>query len=587
MSLAFLHYNLSPITYPPPLIPNDDPKLKEQLAKIWQQSQERLTQQKAAAQKVPYLDLTTAPIQLDAFSLLSKQRAEQLQALVIERKGPRVALVAANPKSPEIAALVAELEKKDLRVAVFEASREGIAYGISLYAKIPKEVSGINTRVDVSPEKVAELEKELTSLEKVRAFLSELLTGDVQTGEILNVVLAGGLTNRASDIHFETMDGGAARLRYRIDGVLQTVLEPIPKEVYSLVLLRIKLLANLRLNISTIAQDGAFALKLGNLEIELRVAIAPSEFGEAIVMRILDPRSIQITLDQLGLRPDDLSIIQEALHAPNGMILNTGPTGSGKTTTLYAFLRTLATPDVKIITIEDPIEYHLTGIEQTQTNEKSGYTFANGLRSMMRQDPDIILVGEIRDKDTADTALQAALTGHLVFSTLHTNSSAGVIPRLLDLGAQAVSIGPALNLVIAQRLVRKLCEHCKVAVPLDETLKSRIASFIKSLPPRVDAKGAQEATVVFRAGGAGDKPGCEACHFTGYKGRCGIYELLKIDNSFETLISKHAGEAEIEAFSKKQGIVLLQQDGVLKVLSGTTSFEEVESVTGPIEWENQ
>lgn len=566
------------------MIPNEDPKLKEQLAKIWQQSQERLTQQKAAAQKIPYLDLTTAPIQLEAFSLLPKQKAEQLQALVIEHKGPRIALVAVNPKSPEIAALIAEFEKKDLKVALFEASRESVAYGISLYAKIPKEIAGINTRVDVSPEKVEELEKQLTSLERVHDALGELLVGDVQTGEILNVVLAGGLTNRASDIHFETMDGGAARLRYRIDGVLQTVLEPIPKETYSLVLLRIKLLANLRLNIATIAQDGAFALKLGALEIELRVAIAPSEFGEAIVMRILDPRSIQITLDQLGLRQDDLAIIQEALKAPNGMILNTGPTGSGKTTTLYAFLRTLATPDVKIITIEDPIEYHLAGIEQTQTNEKAGYTFASGLRSMMRQDPDIILVGEIRDKDTADTALQAALTGHLVFSTLHTNSSAGVIPRLLDLGAQSVSIGPALNLVIAQRLVRKLCEHCKVAIPLDDVTHKRIEAFLGSLPPRVDTAVVKEATVVFKAGGTTERPGCEQCHFTGYKGRLGIYELLRIDDSFESLISKHAGEAEIEAFSKAQGIVLLQQDGILKVLAGITSLEEVESVTGPIEW---
>jgi type II secretory ATPase GspE/PulE/Tfp pilus assembly ATPase PilB-like protein len=431
----------------------------------------------------------------------------------------------------------------------------------------------------VSAEKVAELEKELTSLQKVSEAVSKFLVGAPQTGEVINVVLAGALTNRASDVHFETADGGNARLRYRIDGVLQTVIEGIPKDLYHLILLRIKLLCNLRLNINTISQDGAFGIKLGNLEIELRVAISPSEFGEAIVMRILDPRSIQITMEQLGFRPDDLAIVKEELKAPNGMILNTGPTGSGKTTTLYAFLRTLATSEVKIITIEDPIEYHLAGIEQTQVNERVGYTFAGGLRSMMRQDPDMILVGEIRDQETAQIALQAALTGHVVFSTLHTNSSAGVIPRLLDLGAQPVSIGPALNLVIAQRLVRKLCEKCKVEEGI-ASYKEKIAKFLEELPERVDKTPYQNVEKIFVA----KDGGCEACHSTGYKGRCGIYELLRIDDSFETLISGRAGEGEIEKFSKTKGIVLLQQDGILKVLAGLTSLEEVESVTGPISW---
>jgi type II secretory ATPase GspE/PulE/Tfp pilus assembly ATPase PilB-like protein len=242
-------------------------------------------------------------------------------------------------------------------------------------------------------------------------------------------------------------------------------------------------------------------------------------------------------------------------------------------------LRTLATSEVKIITIEDPIEYHLAGIEQTQVNERVGYTFAGGLRSMMRQDPDMILVGEIRDQETAQIALQAALTGHVVFSTLHTNSSAGVIPRLLDLGAQPVSIGPALNLVIAQRLVRKLCEKCKVEEGI-ANYKEKIAKFLEELPERVDKTPYQNVEKIFVA----KDGGCEACHSTGYKGRCGIYELLRIDDSFETLISGRAGEGEIEKFSKTKGIVLLQQDGILKVLAGLTSLEEVESVTGPISW---
>ncbi len=561
------------------MIPNDDPKLKEQLSKIWQQSEERLAKAAAGKQRTAYLDLREAPIQIEAYKLLSEEKAKAAEILVIERKGYSLAAAAVNPQRAETVAVIKELKDQGFKISLFEVSKESLEYGLTLYDQLPKDRSEITTRVDVSAEKVAELEKELTSLQKVSEAVSKFLVGAPQTGEVINVVLAGALTNRASDVHFETADGGNARLRYRIDGVLQTVIEGIPKDLYHLILLRIKLLCNLRLNINTISQDGAFGIKLGDLEIELRVAISPSEFGEAIVMRILDPRSIQITMEQLGFRPDDLAIVKEELKAPNGMILNTGPTGSGKTTTLYAFLRTLATSEVKIITIEDPIEYHLAGIEQTQVNERVGYTFAGGLRSMMRQDPDMILVGEIRDQETAQIALQAALTGHVVFSTLHTNSSAGVIPRLLDLGAQPVSIGPALNLVIAQRLVRKLCEKCKVEEGI-ANYKEKIAKFLEELPERVDKTPYQNVEKIFVA----KDGGCEACHSTGYKGRCGIYELLRIDDSFETLISGRAGEGEIEKFSKTKGIVLLQQDGILKVLAGLTSLEEVESVTGPIEW---
>ncbi len=568
------------------MIANDDPKLKEQLAKLWRQSEERLTQQAASKQSAKYLDLTKSPIQLDALKYIDEKRARDIQALLIEHRGQLGALVARDPAAPKTQQLIKELQMKGItRLSVFEVSAESFEYGLTFYQFIPKEQAGINTRVDVSPEKVVELQKELVTLQKVDEALQGLFKKEIATGEILNVVLAGGLTNRTSDIHFETSAGGVARLRYRIDGELQTVTEPISKEIYRLILLRIKLLCNLRLNVSTISQDGRFTIALGDLQIELRVAIAPSEFGEAIVMRILDPRAINITLPQLGLRPDDLAIVAEALKMPNGMILNTGPTGSGKTTTLYAFLRTLATPDVKIITIEDPIEYHLQGIEQTQVDERSGYTFANGLRSMMRQDPDMILVGEIRDKETVDIALQAALTGHLVFSTLHTNSSSGVIPRMIDLGAQPVSIGPALRLVIAQRLVRKLCEKCKVAKPIETELKARIAGFLARMPARLDKKQYEEASQVFEIKTEGDKKGCEFCHFSGYKGRSGIYELLRVDEKFEPLIQKHAGEGEINAFSREQGIIYLQEDGILRVLSGQTSFEEVENVTGPIKWE--
>lgn len=558
------------------MIANKDPKLDEKLKQLWQESQERLTQKKAASQKAQYIDLTKSPIQLEALKLIPLERAQDIKAIVFEHKGQFAALAAVNPNDKKVQDFIKELNEQGIKVTVYEASKETFDYALTNYQYLPKKMAEINSRVDISPEKVLALQKELVTLEKVKGALLDLMKGEIATGEILNVILAGALTNRASDVHLETNESGN-RLRYRIDGLLQIVTEGISDDVYHLLVSRIKLLSNLRLNVSNVAQDGRFTIALGDLQIELRVAVAPSEFGEAIVMRVLDPRSINITLPQLGLRPDDLAIIKEELKAPNGMILNTGPTGSGKTTTLYAFLRTLATPDVKIITIEDPIEYHLEGIEQTQVDDAAGYNFANGLRSMMRQDPDIILVGEIRDQETVDIALQAALTGHLVFSTLHTNSSSGVIPRMLDLGAQQVSIGPALNLVIAQRLVRKLCEKCKVSKPIDAQLKSRIEKFLKRLPERVDKKQYEEAKEIFEA----NKDGCLACH-AGYKGRSGIYELLRVDDSFENMISKHAGEGEIKEFSRSQGIVFLQEDGILRVLTGQTSFEEVESITGPL-----
>jgi len=292
-------------------------------------------------------------------------------------------------------------------------------------------------------------------------------------------------------------------------------------------------------------------------------------------MRVLDPDSLKVNLEDLGLRPDDLEIIKTELSRPNGMILNTGPTGSGKTTTLYTFLLFKRDPEVKIITIEDPIEYHLDDIEQTQTDEEAGYTFAGGLRSMMRQDPDVILVGEIRDKETGGIAVQAALTGHLVFSTIHANSSAGAIPRLLDLGVKAASIGPALNIVIAQRLVRRICENCKVPQKPDEKLQAKVRKFLARLPDRIDKTKYENITLF--------KPkGCDKCNGIGYKGRIAIFGILQITKEMRAIISPSVTLGQIKEQSEKQGMVYMQQDGILKVISGITTFDEVIEATGPL-----
>lgn len=564
------------------MIPNDDPKLKEQLKKIWRESQERLVKTSATVQTGDYLDLTHAPIELDGLKLVEQSRAEEIGAVVFEHKGHKAALGAIHPDDPKVKALIDELKGKDFEVRIFVVSKESLEYALSFYQFIPKPGEDITSKVGIGAEEVSRLKKELVTVAKVgEALKAEFGANQIATKKIMEILLAGALNNRASDIHLESGEDNS-KLRYRIDGVLQIVVEGIPERIYHLVVSRIKLLSNLRINISSEKQDGRFTIDLDGVNIEMRVSVVPAEFGEAIVMRILDPSAIRLSLTDMGIRPDDLAIMKEEINAPNGMILNTGPTGSGKTTTLYAFLRTIADSETKVITIEDPIEYHLDMIEQTQVNPARGYTFASGLSALMRQDPDAILVGEIRDKETADIAIQAALTGHLVFSTIHANSAAGAVPRLLALGVKANSIGPALNLAIAQRLVRRICKECRVAVESSDDFKAKVEAFYKTLPERAVRPKVEEVKV-FNIKQEGDKKGCEKCNFSGYKGRVGIFELLRIDKEMEKLITETIGEATIEESAIKAGMVTMMQDGVLRVLSGETTFEEVEAVAGKIE----
>ncbi|OGY64164.1 MAG: hypothetical protein A3I89_03900 [Candidatus Harrisonbacteria bacterium RIFCSPLOWO2_02_FULL_41_11] len=445
------------------------------------------------------------------------------------------------------------------------------------YKYTVKKTGPITGRIDIDKERLAGLVKRLVELPIVKKEIDNFDFKKLPTAQILEIVLAGALSSRASDIHFEP-SRLAVKLRYRIDGDLNDVMDNLKLPIYNHIVSRVKLLSNLKLNVRDEAQDGRFTIGLGKKEIELRVAVAPSEFGEVIVMRVLDPDAINLSLEDLGFRKDDLEIILSELKRPNGMILNTGPTGSGKTTTLYAFLKYKNSPEIKIITIEDPIEYHLDGIEQTQVDLKANYNFANGLKSIMRQDPDAILIGEIRDKETAAIAIQSALTGHLVFSTVHANQAAGAIPRLIDLGVRPTSIGPSLNLIIAQRLVKKLCPKCKIGKKLEPKEKSALEKFLAHLPKRVNRDGYKNFSVFESAG----KKNCKECAGVGYKGRVGIYELLQVTKEIENLMNKKAGEADIYDFAVNQGMVTMQQDGILKVISGITTMEEVEKLTGPI-----
>jgi type II secretory ATPase GspE/PulE/Tfp pilus assembly ATPase PilB-like protein len=405
----------------------------------------------------------------------------------------------------------------------------------------------------------------------------------------METILAGAMQFDSSDIHIETSEN-EARLRFRVDGELQDI-GMLPIALYRLLLSRIKLLAKMKLNVRDRAQDGHFEITVDGKRIDIRVSIIPGQYGENINMRLLVDTDIFVAVGKLGMRPKVLEEIQKQAAKPNGLILNTGPTGSGKTTTLYSLLNSINSPSLKIITVEDPIEYHLPGIVQTQVTAHQGttgteamnnlmnmgavgYSFADALRAIVRQDPDVILVGEIRDGETANIALNASLTGHLVFSTLHTNDAPASIIRLQELGIDASLIGSAVNIFIAQRLVRTLCSACKrTYVPAEKT-KEAFLKILQNISPAV--RDTVPTTVETLAAAVG----CAKCHFTGYKGRIGVYEVFSVTTAMNTLLATHPGETAIRALAKQEGMMSLVEDGVIKCIEGITTLEEVVRHTG-------
>jgi general secretion pathway protein E len=385
-------------------------------------------------------------------------------------------------------------------------------------------------------------------------------TSDAPIIKLVNHILSQSIKARASDIHIEPYQD-SFKVRYRVDGILYDLLSP-PKWIQPALTSRIKVMSKLNIAEKRLPQDGRFEVKIGNQSIDVRVSTLPTTFGERVVMRLLNKSSSVFELNEIGLSSNQLKIIKDLVTSPNGIILVTGPTGSGKTTTLYSVLSSINTPDINIITIEDPVEYQLKGISQIQVNPKIELTFARGLRSIVRQDPDVILIGEIRDRETADIAVQSALTGHLVFSTLHTNDSPSAITRLVDIGVEPFLISSSLLAVIAQRLVRVLCEHCKEPYKPDITLQS--------LGVRPDRLGKY---TFYRA------KGCDKCFQTGYRGRIGIYEIMLMDNKLKTLIQRTFDAFQIKQEALKQGMATLRRDGIEKVLRGITTIEEVVRVT--------
>lgn len=555
----------------------DEDKQNQRLRTLLLEEEEKSVQITAEGLGLPYIDLTRIPINTDGLRLIPEGEARENNIAIFEIVGKKLSAAVKSPKNPGSEAVVQALINKGYEVQVFMTSTQSLSKAFDRYKDLSFAFETAAGSLDISNEEIESLIQKAKKLEDISVLIREALNikKSHMVSHLLAIIMAGGLSTSASDIHIEP-EAEFSRLRYRLDGVLAEAIQ-FDLEVYKLLLARIKLLSGLKLNVKDSAQDGRFTVRIYTVDIEIRTSTIPGNYGESIVMRILNPKSISTGLEELGISPKLLKLLKIEISRPNGLILTTGPTGSGKTTTLYAFLRYTQSPEFKVITIEDPIEYHLSGIVQTQIEEQKGYTFESGLRAAMRQDPDIIMVGEIRDGETANTAIQAALTGHMVFSTLHTNNAAGTFTRLIDLGADPKVLTSAIRVAIAQRLVRRLCENCKKKVPMPAERKELVDEVFESTKKWApDSEELQQFT---------EKPaevygavGCDKCNGTGYKGRIGVYEAVMSDKLIEQTVRENPSEREIREASLPQGILNMKQDGVFKVLKGTTTFEELERV---------
>jgi len=544
----------------------DESLQEEKIRELHEREEEELAHMLSSKYGVPYLDLSQSPINTDALRLIKEEDARAWEVAAFQKIGKKLSLAVRSPDRAETKHAQEELEKLGYEVTPIMVSSQSLERAWERYKDLSFSVESKAGVLDISGEEIKTLLETLKTLPEAVSAIKQVLEMKkaYRVSRILEVVLGGALALGASDIHVEPEEQNV-RLRFRLDGVLTDVLF-FDRPTYELLLSRIKLLSGLKLNIKNAAQDGRFSVGIEDTDVEIRSSVLPGAYGESVVLRILDPKSINVPMEELGIEPKLWEVLNREIKRPNGMILNTGPTGSGKTTTLYAFLKKIHTPDIKIITIENPIEYHLPGIVQTQTEGKK-YTFASGLRSALRQDPDVIMVGEIRDGEVASTAINAALTGHLVFSTLHTNTAAGTFPRLIDLGINPKIIGSAVNISMAQRLVRRLKSDYRKEVTLaghDKDIVDRILDSIvdKSQIP-------QNTTVVYEP--TEDGP-------ISYKGRVGIFEAILVDEEIERLISESPSEREIERAARAQGILSMAQDGIVKALQGITSLSELRRI---------
>lgn len=548
----------------------DDTSSDDQIAKLHEKEEEEFLQIMSQKHGIPYADLSGVPVDTSAVGLIKEDLARSALIAPFDLANKKLKVGLFSPTQANTKEVLAGLTERGYKIEQYLVSHASLEKVWERYREISGATRSEAGMVDISGEDMEGLVKKFTTLEDVAGALKTTVTEKTarHISNIFSTVMAGAIGIRASDIHIEPAED-SIHIRYRIDGVLHEV-ATLPSEIYRLFSSRLKLLAGLKLNVGTESQDGRFSIKISGMEIEMRVSVIPGAYGEGVVMRILNPQSLNVTLEDLGMSPRLLAIVDKEIRKPHGMILNTGPTGSGKTTTLYAFLKRIYSSEIKMMTIEDPIEYHLKGVSQTQVEAEKGYTFLEGLRSAMRQDPDVIMIGEIRDGETAKVAINASLTGHMVFSTLHTNTAAGAIPRLIDLGVTPKVIGSSLTVALAQRLARKLCEECKK----EDTPNDREQKIIDEVAILIKEKVGEDVQTkkVWRA------VGCVKCNNTGYKGRVGIFEAVLMTAEIEALLDAIPSEREIREIAKKQGLLNMREDGIEKILAGATAFDEVERV---------
>ena len=574
------------------------------------QEEEALTQHIADDIGVPYIDLTGQTINTDALKLVNikiacgMENLDELKKLIgidklssdeqmaLNKKvlesgematfamvGKKLDIAVKSPTNPITIAEVNRLETLGYQTNLSMASSRSLKKAWGRYNDISASEAGRGGLLDISDENLQEIVNNVHKDIDVETRLKKIFEekDSHQISKIMETVFGSGIALGSSDVHFEPEET-FTRLRLREDGVLQEIarIDPV---IYQRLLNRVKFISGMKLTDVTTAQDGRFTIVYKGMDVEVRVAVAPGAYNQSIVLRILNPEGLAVDFEKLGIQPKLFKILEREISKPNGMILTTGPTGSGKTTTLYSFLKKVYDPGNKIITIEDPIEYHLPGITQEQVSHEKGFDFLAGLRAALRQDPDIIMVGEIRDKETATIAVNASLTGHMVFSTLHTNSAAGTIPRLLDLGIQPGILAAALTVSIAQRLLRKLCPVCKKPIELEPEKMA----LLKKIVENAERLGKDMATynvsssmnmVVY------GPVGCEKCNMTGFKGRVGLYEAILTDDIIAKEMTKvpTPTERDIKKAAEHQKILTMIEDGVVKILSGLTSYDEVQEV---------
>jgi len=547
-------------------------KKKETLEQVLQEmglvSGEDIIKAWAEVYGLSYVDLKDKKVAQEILYQIPEQVAKNYRLVAFDKKDNRLFVAIENPKNLQaLEALEFIKEKNNFAVDLFVASSASIQFVLDQYGTLTGEVGKTleEIPIDLNVDEVAK--------EKVESAVElEKVVAEAPISKLVAILIKYASSARASDIHIEPQENKII-VRYRIDGVLQPTLE-LPKHIHPALVSRIKILSNLKIDETRLPQDGRFHTIVGNKKIDFRVSTLPTSNGEKVVMRLLEKTAGLLTTKQLGLAGRALEVVEEAIKKPHGMLLVCGPTGSGKTTTLYALLQELNKPGVNIVTLEDPIEYKIEGINQSQINPEINFTFANGLRSILRQDPDIVMVGEIRDFETAEMAVHAALTGHLLLSTLHTNDAAGAIPRLIDMRVEPFLIASTVNAILSQRLVRKICPDCKESYSPSTKEIALIEEEIKKMPPQVQ-KGLKlpSPLILYR----GKK--CGKCNQTGYQGRLGIFEALKMTEAIEVLTLKRASASDIAQVAINEGMLTLRQDGFLKALAGITSLEEVLRVT--------